>query len=181
MTTSSTIKFLRGRDHFWRCCKLRRNSFLHRVQNSFAKCWTYLQRFLQYMSAGWKAPGGARTTFDFIVKRWLGVSGLTESGSVSWVTVKGRLLTIASASHIKVLRDSSSSCCPLSCNSDARTLRTVLICRSQTPPMWLAAGAFNLKVNQSHCSSSSFSLILSWFISANAWVSSVRAPTKFVP
>ena len=95
MTTSPTIKFLRGRDHFWRCCKLRRNSFLHRVQNSFAKCWTRLQRFLQYMSAGWKAPGGARTTFDFIVKRWLGVSGLAESGSVSWVTKNGKMPVLA--------------------------------------------------------------------------------------
>ena len=181
ITTSSTCKSLLGRVHFRRSCKLSRNSFLQRDQNSFAKCWTRLQRFLQYTSAGWKTPGGARTTFDFIVSSWLGVKGLGESGSEIWVTVKGRLLTIASASHIRVLRDSSSNCRPLLFNSDERTLRTVLIWRSHTPPMWLAAGTFILKENQSHCSSNSFALILSWSISLNACASSLRAPTKLVP
>lgn len=120
-------------------------------------------------------------TFDFIVRRWLGVKGVGESGSASWFTVKGRLLTIASGSHIKVLRDSSSNCLPLSCNKDERTLRRDLIWRSQTLPMWLAAGTFILKENQSHFSSSRVVFIFSWSISANAWVSSLRAPTKFVP
>ena len=52
ITTSSTCKSLLGRVHFRRYCKLSRNSFLQRDQNSFAKCWTRLQRFLQYTSAG---------------------------------------------------------------------------------------------------------------------------------
>ena len=134
-TTSSVCKFLRGRTHFWRCCKLSRNSFRQRVQNSFARCWTRLQRFLQNTSAGWKAPGGLRTTLDFKVSKWLGVRGLGQSGSASWLTVRGRLLTIASASRIRVLRDSSFNYSPLSCSRDKRTLRTDLIWRSQTPPM----------------------------------------------
>ena len=179
--TSSPVKFLRGCVHLWRCWRLRRNCFLQRVQNSFAKCVTLLQRFLQYTSAGWKAPGGARTTFVFIVRRWLGVSGLSESGSARWLTVKGRLLTIALASHIRVLRDSSSNCLPFFCNRDERTFRADLIWCSQTPPMWLAAGTFILNEIQSHSSSNSLVLIFSWSISAKAWASSVRAPMKFVP
>ena len=145
ITTSSTCKSLLGRVHFRHSCKLSRNYFLQRDQNLFAKCWTRLQRFLQYTSAGWETPGGARTTFDFIVSSWLGVKGLGESGSEIWFTVNGRLLTIASASHIRVLRDSSSNCRPLLFNSNERTLRMVLIWHSHTPPMWLAAGTFILK------------------------------------
>ena len=157
------------------------NSFLQRVQNSFAKCVTRLQRYLQYTSAGWKVPGGARMTFVFIVRRWLGVSGLSESGSASWLTVKGRPLTIASASHIRFLRDSASNCFPFFCNRDERTFRVDLISRSQTPPMLLAAGTFILNETQSHCSSNSLVLIFSWSILAKAWASSVRAPTKLAP
>ena len=54
------------------------------------------------MSAGSKVPGGASSTLDFMVNRWLGVSGAGESGSASWLTVRGRLLTIDSTSHINV-------------------------------------------------------------------------------
>ena len=38
-----------------------------------------------------------------------------------------------------------------------------------------------MKENQSHCSSNSFALILSWSISLNACASSLRAPTELVP
>ena len=50
ITTSSTCKSLLGRVHLRRYCKLSRNSFRQRDQNSFAKCWTRLQRFLQYIA-----------------------------------------------------------------------------------------------------------------------------------
>ena len=81
----------------------------------------------------------------------------------------------------RVLRASLSNCRPLLFNSDERTLRTVLIWRSRTPPISLAAGTFILKENQSHCSCNSFDLILSWSISLNACARSLGAPTKLVP
>ena len=49
------------------------------------------------------------TIFGFIVGRWLGVNGERESGSVRGSSVKGGLFTTASASHISVIRDSSSN------------------------------------------------------------------------
>ena len=67
-----------------------------------------------------------------MVNRWLGVSAAGESGSASCLTVRGRLLTIDSTSHINVRRDSSSSCLPLLARRENRTERTVLICLFQT-------------------------------------------------
>ena len=152
ITMSPTQRFLWGSSHFWRCCRLNKNSFLHRLQNSFAKCWTLLQRFLQYRSADWKLPGGGSTTFVFIVKRWLGVKGLAILGSFRLSTERGRLLMMASTSLIRVLRASSSSCKALSRKSGFRTLQTDLIWRSHTPPMWLAEGTFILKSTRSQFS-----------------------------
>ena len=98
-TISLMVRFLRDRDHFWRSCKLRRNSFRQRDQNSLAKCCTRLQRLRAYMSAGSKVPGGASSTLDFMVNRWLGVSGAGESGSASYFThqcPKGLVVELAS-------------------------------------------------------------------------------------
>lgn len=79
-----------------------------------------------------------------------------------------------STSRIKVCKDSSSKRLACSLRRVARTLRTVLMCLSQTPPMWLAAGGLNL---QSICCRRSFSVISSWFISLIATRSSLSAPT----
>ena len=48
-------------------------------------------------------------TEDFIVRRWFGVSTSKESGSVRSSVAIGQLLTIASTSIMRVLRDSSSN------------------------------------------------------------------------
>ena len=146
-----------------------------------ARCCTRLQRLPVYMSAGSNCPGGDRRTLDFIVRRWLGDSGSGESASVSWLTVRRHLLTIASASHIKVLRDSSSCCLVLSQKRDESTFRTVRIWGSRTRPMWLADSMFVLKVIQAHCSLKRLDLTFSWSISFKASVSSCCAPMKFVP
>ena len=53
-----------------------------------------------------------RTTFDFNVRRCLGVRGSKESGSLKLFTVNGRLLMIVSHSQRYVHRDSSSSWAP---------------------------------------------------------------------
>ena len=142
MTISPSGTSFRDLVHFWRCWRLDRYSFLHRDQNSSAKCCTRLQRALQYLSADENTPGGDNTILDFIVRMWLGVRGLSESGSSRLSTVKGRLLTTASVSHIRVLSDSSSSCKALLRRSASNTLRTDLIIRSHTPPMWVAVGTF---------------------------------------
>lgn len=69
---------------------------------------------------------------DFIVNKWFGVRRAKESGSRRPSTMRGLLLMIASASHMNVLRDSSSSWVPLASSTDS-TLCTLLIWRSQTP------------------------------------------------
>ena len=73
-------------------------------------------------------------TFVFAVNRWLGVNGASSSGDVE-IVVRGLELTIASTSHIKVRNVSSLSLVPNSRVSCERTLRTVLIWRSQIPPI----------------------------------------------
>ena len=166
--------------HFWRCCKLSRYSFHHRDQKLLAKCWTCLQCFLQNLSAG-KTPGGERTTFVFIVSKWLGVKGLSEPGSFKRSTVNGRLLMMASTSHMNILSDLFSSRRPLFWRSGDRTFLTVRICHSQTPPMWLEDRTSIAKVNQSQFPRSNSVLMCSWLSSASAAFNSCLAPTKFVP
>ena len=181
ITMSSTPTSFRDTVHFWRCCELSRYSFRHRDQNSLAKCWTRLQRFLQNLSAHVNTPGGERTTFLFIVSRWLGVRRLSKLGSFKRSTVNGQLLMIASTSHMNLRSDSSSSCRPLFWRRGDRMLLTVRIGRSQTPPTWLEDGTFMPKVNQSQFSWSNSALMRSWSSSASAAFNSCLAPTKFVP
>ena len=64
------------------------------------------------------------TTFDFIVNRWLGVSGSGHCEEFMVSTVSGLQLTIASASTMKVLKDSSSSWVPWRSSMDAKTFLT---------------------------------------------------------
>ena len=158
--------------HFWCSWREWRYSFFQRHQNSFARCWTRLQCLLEYMSAFWKFPGGGSTISDFIINRWFGVRGAKESGSARPSTVRGLLLMIASASHMNVLKDSSSSWFLLFSSNTDSTLRTLLIWRSQTPPMWLAEGTFILKLNQSQLFWKSSLPILSWSSSPRASLSS---------
>ena len=83
ITTSPTPRSLRGQHHFACVWRFSRYSFLHRDQNLLARCCTRRQRLLEYLSASWKpCLEGGRTIFDFIVKRWLGVKGNSEYGSM---------------------------------------------------------------------------------------------------
>ena len=106
-TTSLTSKFLVGLCHFCLSCKECKNSFLHRDQYSLLKCWTRLQCFRKYLPVAWNTPGGGRITLLFIVKTWFGVNSSKESGENKLWMVSGRLLTIASSSHLNVRSDSS--------------------------------------------------------------------------
>ena len=85
---------------------------------------------------------------------------------------------MALASAIRVRRPSSLSWLPWSLSRADRMFLTVLIWRSQTPPMWLAWGG--LKTN-SHPFLTRYSRTLSQSISFRASDSSRIAPTKLVP
>ena len=61
------------------------------------------------------------------MRRWLGVRRSDASGSVRFSTVRGRQLTILSASVMRVRSASSSSWVPWSNSSDDRTDRVVRI------------------------------------------------------
>ena len=134
-TMSSTYAFRLGLFHFCPCCRLSKYSFFHLIQNSFAKCCTRLQCFLRCLSGASNTKGGGRSTFVFIVNRWLGVNGFREVGLFKESVVSGRLFTIASASHMNVVTASWLNWKPFVCNRDDRTLHTERICRSHTPPM----------------------------------------------
>ena len=147
ITISSTCKFRLGRFHYLRSCSEWRNFFFHRDQNSFARCCTRLHCFLEYRSAVWKTPGGGKIALLFM--------------ELMFSAVRGRLFTIASASHMNVLSVSSLSCVPFFSRIADKIFRTVLICRSQTPPMWQADGTLNRISTQSQFS---FSIsICTWF------------------
>ena len=172
-TRSPISRFLRESSHFWRSWRLGRYSVSHRRQNKSAKYWTWRQRFL-YTSCFTKTPGGSWGP-ERRSSRWFGVSGLGSLGS-SESFVMGRLFTMLSTVHMRVHKASSSRAC---CFTIPRnTSRMVLIWRSQTPPIWDAAGGL-----KSH--STSFCCrkvcILAWFHSAMDRRSSASAPTKLVP
>ena len=146
-----------GLVHFWCWCKIARYSFFHHAQNSFERCCTCPQSFLQYCSAWLKTPRGGRTILVFRVRKWFGVSGHSDMGSLRLSTVNGLLLAIASALHENVRRASTLSWVLFLSSRAFRTLRTGWIWCSQTPSKWLAEGVFIWKVNQSHsCCWSSF-------------------------
>ena len=103
----------------------------------------------------------------FMVRIWFGDSGIGSLASLE-TAFSGLELMMVSTSHKRL---------PCSRRRVSRSLHTVLICFSQTPPMWLAAGGLN---SQSVCWWRSFSVILSRFISLKASRSSLFAPTKLV-
>ena len=139
-TTSPVETFLCCPSHFLLSWSVWRNSFFQRVQNSFIEYCIRRHLFRQYKYGLWNFPGGGNMVLDFIVNGWFGVSGSAVKGSFRPSTVSGRQLTMAIVSQRKVLRDSFSKLAPKSCVREESTFRTVRICRSLTPPMWLAVG-----------------------------------------
>lgn len=108
----------------------------------------FLSRFCDMISLS--HSGGGRTTLDFPVINWLGVSGSNASGDVKVLIVKiGRLITTASTSVSRVWRDSTYSWLLHRSSGTESMLRAVQICRSQTPSMWLAQGTFSWSSIQS--------------------------------
>ena len=106
MRTSFTWRFFLVWVHFCLSCRGRGNSFFHLQQNSLVRCCTCRHHFLAYRSADLNTPGGDRTTFVFNLRKWFGVSASVEPGDDMLSAVYGRLLTMASASHMKVCKAS---------------------------------------------------------------------------
>ena len=162
-TTSPACTFLWGLVQRCRCWSSWRYSRFHLIQNCSARYWTLRQRFQLYRSGLWNCPGGGSITPDLAVRRWLGVIGVKLVGSLRVSIVKGRLFTMAAASDIRVLRLSSSNWAPWSLRRDMSTARTVRICHSHMPPMWLACGG--LKENSQLCSKKSYGVLCHRFLS----------------
>ena len=132
------------------------------------------------MSSFWKIPGGGKTTLVFMVRIELGDKGRLV-GSCRFSTVRGRELTIHSASDNRVLKDSSSREVEWSRSIAVNTFRTERIWRSHTPLMWLAAGGFFFQTIQSQDCSRRKELTRSWSMRLKAFRHSFSAPTKFLP
>ena len=145
-TTTPMETFLCCPPHFLFSLNVWRNSFFQRVQNSFVKYCIYRHLFRLYKYGLWKFPSAGNMILDFIVNVWFGVSSSAVKRSFRPSTVSGRQLTMIIVSQRKVLRDSLSKLAPKSCVREESTFRFVRICRSPTPPMWLAEGVLCLKV-----------------------------------
>ena len=126
-------------------------------------------------------PRGGITTFDFIVNKFIGLSGMRLLASLSKLVVKGREFLIASTSTSSVCKDSSLRLAPWVFKRDSKIFLADLICLSHTLPMLLAAGEFLFYVIHSPPLSYLNWLIFWWFISVKALASSAESPTNFVP
>ena len=130
------------------------------------------------MSGALKTPGGGITTRDFNVNRFIGLSGIMLLTSLNKAIVKGCKFTIASTSIRKVNNDSSFRLVPWVFNKKFKIVLAV-ICLYHTSSILLAEVGFH----SIHSPSLSLmkSLILCWFISVKAFLSSEEAPTKLLP
>ena len=172
-TKSFSWTFLWVPCHWVRWMRDDRYSLVHRFQNTSARYCTWRHFFLWNMSFSLNNPGGMLA--GRWISRWLGVSGSRSLGS-SEIGVSGLLFTIPSAITNNVVSISLVGTCSVIIAN--RTRRTVLICRSQTPPMCDAAGGLNIQ-RMPRCPKTS--CILSWFHASSSFLSSRSAPTKFVP
>ena len=171
-TKSFSWTFLWVPCHWVRWMRDDRYSLVHRFQNTSARYCTWRHFFLWNMSFSLNNPGGMLA--GRWISRWLGVSGSRSLG-LSEIGVSGLLFTIPSAITNNVVSISLVGTCSVIIAN--RTRRTVLICRSQTPPMCDAAGGLNIQ-RMPRCPKTS--CILSWFHASSSFLSSRSAPTKFV-
>ena len=168
-TTSPTLKFRFWLFHFCLTCNIWKNSFLHRVQNLLAICWTRRHLLLDLISGLKNVSGGGRITSFFIVRSWLGDRSISVLASVNVSTVRGLKIIIASVSVISVLRFSLFKREPCVFSIPSRISWAERIWRSQMPPMCEAPGRFFCHLTQSIPLFSRCCLIYSWFIPSKAF------------
>ena len=110
--------------------------------------------FLQYLSEDAKTPGGGITIFDFIERRFIGLSGIRLVTSLILSVANRRESTVASISTSSVCNDSSVRLPPWIFNKEVRITLALRICRSQTLPFLLANGGFRFQlIHSPPCSS----------------------------
>ena len=134
LSNFSLIMFHLTRD--WSLCTI---SFLQRVQNKSIKYWALRHWRKAYKSSRLDDWTGCVKTLDFMVSKWLGVSGFRDNGSSKFWTASGRLLITAAVSAKTVNKLSSFNWLPCSIRMPSITRLATPITRSQTPPLWLAA------------------------------------------
>ena len=129
-TTSPIWKFLLLIFHFCCTCRLWRNAFCQRDQNSPAICCTCLHRLREYRSGLLNTPGGDIIRSLFMVRRLLGENGISLLMSPRDSTVRGLDLMIAFVSDTSVLSPSSLSLWPWVFSKAARILLALQIWHS---------------------------------------------------
>ena len=95
--------------------------------------------------------------------------------------VIGLKFTIASTSTSSVWVHSWYTIFPYVLNKGFRIPLTVLICLSQTPPMWLAVRGLFIQITQSAPCICKYLLILLLFMSWKDFSNSLTAPVKLLP
>ena len=109
--------------------------------------------FCNYLSGDAKPPGGGITIFDFIVRRFISLSGIQLVMPLI-ICFNGRELATASTSTSWVCNDSSVRLLPWVFNNELRTIIALWICHSQTLPMLPANGGFLFQlIHSPPCSS----------------------------
>lgn len=111
----------------------------------------------------------------------VGLSGSGKSMDDMTFRASGIELTVAWTSFMSVRKLSSSNWLPYSYIKDVSTALTVLICRSQEPPIWLAEGGLSLKSIHSQFSFSMEERTSSWSISLKASCYSRWNPIRRIP
>ena len=143
-------------------------------------CWTRRHLFQQYKSGLLKSYGCGIATFNFIVSMFKGARSKSLVGSLIVSTVNGPEFRIPFVSATSVSRDSSSDNFPCVEKRDDSIIRAGLICLSQTPPIWLAAGGLLIYFTKSPPRLCMKDWILPLLISLYVYFSWFSHPTKLV-
>ena len=173
-TTSPTFRFSLASLHFFRVLSVDWYSSLQRFQNTLTRFWISLQRFLG-LNAMSSVTWGASCPPSYPTKKWLGVNTGSSRGSApSYVN---GLEFINTSTFLKAVC-SSSSVSPAFPTIAFRVFLASLTSDSNTPPKYDPSGGF-----LSHLIPllTTLPVIYSWSIAWTSSLSSLSAPTKFVP
>ena len=116
-----------------------------------------------------------------MVSKLAGDKGMSLLSSLMVSVVIGLEFTIASTSTSSVWVDSLYKFFPCVLTKAFRIPLAVLICLSQTPPMWLVVRGLFIQIIQSHPCICKYLLILLWFMSWKDFQNSLTAPMKLLP
>ena len=183
-TRPLTAWLRRLRIHFLRSCSRGRHSRSHLAQKWFERIWPLCHSLREYRSLSWKSPSGKDIPCR-CWKGWMGVIGSQSLGSLL-LGHKSRPLVIPTASPKTVLRVSRVTKAQGGPEMAFMVPRTLLMSRSQTQEMCLAAKGWKCHfVKGWQCHSTSLSCtdisMISWSRSWMASLISFSLPLKLVP